>query len=73
MQNPENSFGAFVATLPLLHTFDGGKTWNTGGFERQHFEPLAAFFDRELVHRRHVIETGCGNSTIFFCLCARTS
>lgn len=61
-------FGKFAANPPLLHTWDGGKTWNTGGFHHQDFELLRVFFDRRLAGRRHIIETGCGNSTIFFLL-----
>jgi hypothetical protein len=74
MRNPADGqpaiidFDAFASNPPLLHSWDGGKTWSTGGYQRQQFEPLRALFDRELVHRRHIIETGCGNSTIFFLL-----
>jgi hypothetical protein len=62
---------AFIVNPPLLHSWDGGKTWNTGGFHRWDFEPLRAFFDRELTDKRRIIETGCGNSTIFFLFMSR--
>ena len=57
----------YLADLPKLHTWDGGRTWNTGGFERSHFEPLHHLITEE-PRRRRILETGCGNSTIFFLL-----
>jgi hypothetical protein len=60
-------FDAYLENLPLLHTWDAGATWNSGG--------LPAFYLRALhrVIRDHfgnrplrIIETGAGNSTITF-------
>lgn len=61
-------FQTYVAAMPELHSWDGGKTWNTGGYNRELFQSLRAFFDRKLTGRVRIIETGCGNSTIFFLL-----
>jgi len=55
----------FLADLPLLHTWDEGKTWNTGGFHKESFEQLDDFFDN-LPENPRIIETGAGNSTLFF-------
>jgi hypothetical protein len=54
----------FLEDLPHLHTWDGGKTWNAGGFYREAFEQI-----RPLIPAKaRFIETGAGNSTIFFLL-----
>lgn len=57
----------YLDRLPLLHSWDGGSTWNTGGFSpdqlrRLHGIVRAAFPDRPV----RVIETGAGNSTLTF-------
>jgi hypothetical protein len=54
----------FLSDLPLLHTWDGGATWNNGGFWRPHFEAIHPF----IADRSAILETGAGNSTIFFLL-----
>jgi len=61
----KTSFQQYLADLPLLHSWDQGKTWNTGGFVAKQLETF---------HRRaggstgglSIIETGAGNSTITF-------
>lgn len=58
----------FLADIPNLHTWDNGATWNTGGFERFHFEPLHELIAEMLPAGASFIETGAGNSTIFFLL-----
>jgi hypothetical protein len=59
------AFDDYLENIPNLHTWDNGKTWNTGGFERTH---LAAFHDlvRSQDVRPRVLETGAGNSTLCF-------
>lgn len=57
----------YLLDIPKLHSWDGGRTWNTGGFERSHFEPLHRLMIEEPCRRR-ILETGCGNSSIFFLL-----
>lgn len=57
----------YLDQLPLLHSWDGGATWNTGGFSAQQLRRLheivgATFPDRPV----RVIETGAGNSTLTF-------
>jgi hypothetical protein len=55
----------YLDNMPNLHTWDEGATWNTGGFSRYYFDPVHEL----LAHtgkRPSFIETGAGNSTIFF-------
>jgi hypothetical protein len=54
----------YLSDLPLLHTWDSGATWNTGGFCRETFEAIHPF----VVELSDILETGAGNSTIFFLL-----
>lgn len=61
------AFETYLGQLPLLHSWDGGETWNTGGFSpaqlrRVHEIVTATFPDRPV----RVIETGAGNSTLTF-------
>ena len=60
------SVDEFLADIPLLHTWDKGRTWSTGGFRRRHLEPLRRLIEKRRVRR--IIETGCGASTILFLL-----
>lgn len=52
----------YLSNIPKLHSWDGGKTWNTGGFERKHLQPLLPLIGKG----KRILEAGCGNSTIFF-------
>jgi FkbM family methyltransferase len=56
----------YVANLPLLHTWDNGETWNSGGFGAEHLLPLFDFVSREIGSGAAILETGSGNSTILF-------
>lgn len=56
----------YLAALPLLHSWDGGATWNTGGFEAHHLNSLACFLLDGIGPGAHILETGAGNSTITF-------
>ena len=58
---------AYLANIPNLHCWDG-KTWNTGGFDRWAFDRLHTLMAEHLPPRPAFIETGAGNSTIFFLL-----
>jgi hypothetical protein len=58
----------YIAAIPNLHSWDEGATWNTGGFEARHFEPLHRLIAELLRPAPAFIETGAGNSTIFFLL-----
>ncbi len=58
----------YLSSMPNIQTWDEGKTWNTGGFERFHFEPLHGAIVDLLPPAPSFIETGAGNSTIFFLL-----
>lgn len=54
----------YLSSLPLLHTWDNGKTWNTGGFKPSQLRSLHDFLHRSLPAHPTVLETGAGNSTI---------
>lgn len=56
------AFESYLDNIPLLHTWDNGKTWNTGGFEKM---SLRAFYNI-IEEGWHILETGTGNSTITF-------
>jgi hypothetical protein len=58
----------YLANLPLLHTWDGGKTWNTGGFGPDHLGKILEFFGAHAPPRPAILETGAGNSTLAFLL-----
>ncbi len=60
------TFDEYLNNIPTLHSFDGGKTWNNGGFEAMH---LKAFYDlvaRAGGNRATILESGAGNSTLTF-------
>ena len=54
----------FLCNIPLLHSWDGGITWNTGGFDRQNLGKLCDFLRNILPDNPVLLETGAGNSTI---------
>ncbi len=60
-------FDEYLAQIPQLHTWDGGKTWNSGGFEASQLKELHEFLSTRLPHRPVTLETGAGNSTITIC------
>jgi len=60
------NFDTFLENLPLLHSWDGGQTWNTGGFGEEHLRPLVGFLRERLPPRPAILETGAGCSTIAF-------
>jgi predicted O-methyltransferase YrrM len=57
-------FEDYLKTIPLLHSWDGGKTWGTGGFDRNSLASLYSFLREKLPKRATLLETGAGNSTI---------
>jgi hypothetical protein len=58
----------YFADIPNLHTRDNGKTWNTGGFNRNQLSSIYNLIISELSPKPSIIETGAGNSTITFLL-----
>lgn len=61
------TFEAYLGDLPRLHTWDLGKTWNTGGFNSRKLKRMHTIVSRHFDGRKiRVIETGAGNSTITF-------
>ena len=66
MDTNQQSIKAFFDNIPLLHTWDGGNSWNAGGFKSVQ---LNYFLDLAVsISDCEVIETGSGNSTISFLL-----
>src|SRR5262245_29747322 len=61
----------YFHNIPLLHTWDGGKTWNAGGFDNKQLETLVDLI-RNTFRAPRIVETGAGNSTISFLFCQPT-
>lgn len=60
-------FESYLHDLPLLHTWDSGETWNTGGFDATQLRRVHEIVSGEFPDRSvRVLETGSGNSTITF-------
>ena len=59
-------FEQYLENLPLLHSWDGGNSWVTGGFGRYELEWLYKFIRNRLPLNPTILETGAGNSTITF-------
>src|SRR5687768_8835305 len=59
------AFDDYLDNIPNLHSWDKGKSWNSGGLDRTH---LAALHDLARAQAEHprLIETGAGNSTLTF-------
>lgn len=58
------TFEEYLVDVPLLHSWDGGKTWNTGGFEPSQLRQMYDFLKDSLPPSPFVLETGAGNTTI---------
>ena len=59
-------FDAYLSDLPLLHTWDLGKTWNTGGFRAWQLKRMHEVVTERFPGPVRILETGAGNSTITF-------
>jgi predicted O-methyltransferase YrrM len=57
-------FEEYLRDIPLLHSWDGGVTWNHGGFSPEVLKALHSFLHAKLPKRPVLLETGAGNSTI---------
>ncbi len=60
------TFEDYLNDLPLLHSWDGGTTWNTGGFKAEHLRQLHDTIADRVGEGASFIETGAGNSTLTF-------
>ncbi len=60
------TFEEYLQDIPALHTWDGGKTWNSGGFNADQLRVFNNLVARVGGHRAAVLETGAGNSTLCF-------
>jgi hypothetical protein len=69
MQSPEvaEKFERYIRNIPNLHSWDGGVTWNAGGFSATHLRTICELL-RSNPERARVLETGAGNSTVCFLL-----
>jgi hypothetical protein len=63
---PINVIEDFLSDIPALHSWDGGQTWNSGGFSRRELEVLVRIVAQKAGPAPNVLETGAGNSTIAF-------
>jgi len=57
-------FEEYLHDIPLLHSWDGGVTWNGGGFSPQALATLHGFLRDRLPERPVLLETGAGNTTL---------
>jgi hypothetical protein len=57
-------FKEYLSNLPMLHSFDGGISWNTGGFGEHQLEALYSLLKSKLPAAPRLLETGAGNTTI---------
>ena len=62
------SLEAYLQNIPLLHSWDGGRTWGSGGFTKEQLKLTIALI-QETFSSPRIIETGAGNSTISFLFC----
>ncbi len=61
---------AFLDDIPKLHSWDGGQSWNTGGFGPAELGWMIAAIAERFGAGSHIAETGCGCSTLAFLLTA---
>jgi hypothetical protein len=61
-------FQTYIQNIPLLHTWDGGKSWNSGGFEEHHLNAFYTQVSEICKSNPIILETGAGNSTLTFLL-----
>jgi len=57
-------FEEYLRDIPLFHSWDGGVTWNEGGFSPEVLRTLHSFLRAVLPRRPVLLETGAGNSTV---------
>jgi hypothetical protein len=48
-------------SIPLFDSWNGGMTWNIGGFDRQHLERLVDFLRDRLPQNPVLLESGAGD------------
>ena len=58
----------FMADMPRLHYWGNPPVWRRGGFTEALLKELHAFMQARLPAEPEILETGAGNSTIFFLL-----
>ena len=62
------AFERYLRDVPMLHSWDDGRTWNSGGFGHHHLTALFELVQTPQVRAFRVLETGAGNSTLCFLL-----
>ena len=66
MEEGDLTIQMYLGNIPLIHTWDDGVNWNSGGFD---FKQLSFFIELcSSIENCRIIETGAGNSTIAFLL-----
>jgi hypothetical protein len=63
----ETNLDVFLTHIPLFHSWDDGRTWNTGGFGPTELRAMHQFA-RNCKNPPVILETGAGNSTLAFLL-----
>lgn len=58
------SLETFAKSPPLLHSWDNGVTWNTGGFSKEQLLALGLLVRERAAGHSTFIETGAGCSTV---------
>jgi glycosyltransferase involved in cell wall biosynthesis/predicted O-methyltransferase YrrM len=58
------TFDEYLADPPLVHTWDDGRTWNSGGFSADYLRLIHDL--ASAVPQARIVETGAGNSSIAF-------
>jgi hypothetical protein len=66
LENFQELKKTFFENLGDFHSWDGGKTWNHGGFDNTHLRYFTGLV--ESISNCEIIETGSGNSTVAFLL-----
>jgi predicted O-methyltransferase YrrM len=61
---------AYFADVPALHSWDGGQSWNTGGFGAPALRRVLETIEANYGAGARILETGAGNSTCTFLLAA---
>lgn len=59
------NFQQYLNDIPLLHTWDNGKTWKAGGFAKEHLSVFHRLAGGD-IGGKTILETGAGNSTLTF-------
>jgi methyltransferase family protein len=65
-EEDDMQFESYLRDIPKLHSWDGGVTWGTGGFDASQLRAIFSFIQGNAPQHPRIIETGAGNSTLCF-------